>query len=111
MWFRLCLAMGEIHPRHLQPKLTRSDFLDWLEYWNQEPWGEFRNDLRQEVFRVRLTSGMFGANGNTVPNAVWPYYDSEEDLEEVIEGCEAFEDAIEPDGKGGYKWREQPLQS
>lgn len=58
-----------------------------------------------------MSHGLFGSNNDKTPNAVWPYWDTDEDLEEVIQNSENFDNAIEPDGKGGYRWREQPLQS
>lgn len=53
--------------------LTFAQFNDWLLYWQQNPWGERRSDIRQEVFRVRLLLGIFGDGNEEMPEFSYPH--------------------------------------
>jgi hypothetical protein len=44
--FRLCLVTREIHPDILLAKLSHRQFNEWIRYFELEPWGEERADLR-----------------------------------------------------------------
>lgn len=44
--FRLCLALGVIHPDHLQRLLTARQILDWEVYSELEPFGYVQEQVR-----------------------------------------------------------------
>ncbi|MCE9553420.1 MAG: hypothetical protein K8T91_08605 [Planctomycetes bacterium] len=44
--FRLCLALGVIHPDFLERMLSRRQLAEWRRYAELEPWGEERADVR-----------------------------------------------------------------
>ena len=82
--FRLCLSLGVIHPDLLLPRLTWQQIEDWRTYYDCEPWGEVRADLRLENQRL-LSEGRVYETG-APPNAVWPYYEAEKhDLNTLLE--------------------------
>lgn len=68
--FKLCLAFGDdnIHPDYLLPRLTAQQFMDWQTYDAQEPWGEFRQDLRGVAHVLALTG-----NGQDI-ELMHPYF-------------------------------------
>jgi hypothetical protein len=68
-----------------------------------QPWGDDRDDIRQEVFRQRLMAGLFGSQGNTPPNATWPYVEPKLTREEASELWEQTEAALKWDGTK-YVW-------
>jgi len=43
--FRLALALG-MTVRELKSRLTYNEFTEWMAYYQLEPFGEFRSDLR-----------------------------------------------------------------
>jgi hypothetical protein len=44
--FRLCLALGYLHPDDLLEDLTAQQWAEWLEFYALEPWGFPVNDMR-----------------------------------------------------------------
>lgn len=111
MAFLLCRGWGWpfIHPDYVFSLLTEKQFRDWEAYYDHNPWGEDRADWRLLMSECRW-SAMFGGNDGKriIPKPNWPYFD---DLVEAMDparieqGTRSFEDAIEPDGKGGYRWK------
>jgi hypothetical protein len=71
---RLCLALGERDPDEFLASISYRTYLRWQDYFDAEPWGEVRADLRNVVL-VR----MMNATGETadMPRPVWPYWDEE----------------------------------
>jgi hypothetical protein len=54
--YRLSLALG--FPRlDWLDELTASELAGWQRYYDAEPWGGERDDMRAEVFRVRHLHG------------------------------------------------------
>jgi hypothetical protein len=53
-------------------------------------------------------ASMFGSEGQEVPGALYPYFDQQPTPDELFEELQRIENGLEPDGKGGYKWRQQP---
>lgn len=86
--------------------------MDWMEHYEQNPWGEWRNDLRQEVFRQRLLSGLFGdeENGKDTPGSSWPYksINDSTDWEALIEERLWIAENLVEDGSGTgrMKWKD-----
>jgi hypothetical protein len=44
--FRLCLALGVLHPDHLLPSLSGLQFVEWMKYAAIEPFGPKADDIR-----------------------------------------------------------------
>jgi len=44
--FRLCLALGVVHPDRLGDMMTSAEFSEWIAYYNLEPFGPQMDDLR-----------------------------------------------------------------
>ena len=47
--FSLCRALGFPHPKYLLPLLELEDLYEWMAYYERQPWGEERQDLRNAV--------------------------------------------------------------
>lgn len=45
----MALALGYAHPDHLLRELTSWQITEWLAYYQIEPWGEERGDLRAGI--------------------------------------------------------------
>ncbi len=61
--------------------MTYEQFLGWVAYAERNPWGPLRDDLRMEVFRLRLLSQLLpvpeGETRPEPPSPLWPYFDEE----------------------------------
>lgn len=44
--YRLAALLGVWHPDHLADHLTAAQWCGWEQYYEQDPWGEDRQDLR-----------------------------------------------------------------
>lgn len=107
MAYSLCLELGVIHPDILLDSLTVEQWNGWIDYFGREPWGQSREDLREEANRIRFCAMMFG--GKDLPMVFYPYFEDESSKEDYLKSCLTFDKSIVPDGKGGYKWQVQPL--
>lgn len=47
--FRLCLELGYPHPDVLLSQITSRQFGEWMAYYNVEPFGDNRADLRSGI--------------------------------------------------------------
>lgn len=68
----MTLAFGDAtcpHPRQLLARLTYEEFRDWCEYYELNPWGETRADLRQRVLIDAI-----GSQWAKDPEPLWPFY-------------------------------------
>lgn len=73
--FALCRSVGCAHPDLLLEQLTPAQLWEWWELYNDEPWGEQREDLR--------ACAVLGASvGVRELTPLWPYY-RELTLEEI----------------------------
>lgn len=63
--FRLCLALGISHPSRID--LETPEVVDWWRYYQQEPWGDYRADMRAEVQRI------LSATDESELDPIWPY--------------------------------------
>lgn len=80
--FHITLSLGLPHPDYLLGLLSWQQVEDWRQYYEQEPWGEDRADLRAE--NQRLIQGGATYPTGAPPNAIWPYYEAEKhDLETI----------------------------
>lgn len=86
--------------------LTWEQFSEWIAYYELEPWGEGRADERNEVFSRRLVARIFGqSEGETLPNAMYPYVEKPMTREEEAEMRKRTEEALVWNGER-YVWRE-----
>lgn len=54
--FRLCLALGVVHPDRLGDMLTSQEFSEWIAYYNTEPFGPQVDDLRAGVVAATVAN-------------------------------------------------------
>lgn len=84
--FEVCRAVGCDHPDNL--KLTAGQLFEWWILWNEEPWGDRREDLRTWAH----AGLMFGVK-ELEPH--WPYFPPEWTLDEIRERTRELEEAAE----------------
>ena len=51
--------------RELQLRLNSREFAEWLAYYNLEPWGEERADLRAGIIAATVANAAPGRRGRT----------------------------------------------
>jgi hypothetical protein len=68
----------------LPTRVGWDEWLVWRAWYGIEPWGESRADLRQTV-AIAYTLSPYLQGGAELPQLVWPYYDTEDDLPTVEE--------------------------
>jgi hypothetical protein len=74
----------------------------WI--WGSEPWGDRRQDYRQEASILRWQN-MLNGGSEKPPALMWPYFEKEVDPEEMLQRGQAFDDALEPMPGGGYRYK------
>jgi hypothetical protein len=57
----------------LLPLWTYRDYLDWTEYYEAEPWGELREDMRNAVLAIWATAP-YRSDDTDMPQLIWPYW-------------------------------------
>jgi hypothetical protein len=98
---------GWTHPDDMLEEMTASEFKSWQAYYEKQPWGPHRDDIRQEVFRRRLIASLFGpTEGQETPGALYPYFEDGPTPEEMFAEIELIDSQLIPNGKGGYEWRQ-----
>lgn len=55
------------------PGLTYAQLNEWSRYYAEEPFGGQRDDLRFEVFRLRLLIGLLGDGKQELPAYMYPH--------------------------------------
>ena len=103
----LCRELGIPHPDYL----TAEQLNDWLEHHQESPLSPLRDDLRMEVFRIRLLDSFAGGESSKdIPGPIWPYksINEETDWEAVINEAERLNEELVDDGSGTgrMKWKE-----
>ena len=81
------------------------DYLAWREYYECEPWGETRADIRQAVL-MRAVLAPHRRPGQPAPD-LWPLYPYQEpmpDVEWTEASAEAIGEYLEPTPDGGVRW-------
>jgi hypothetical protein len=97
---RVALACGCESPTSLATRLSIEDFVLWSRYYDAEPWGAFRDDLRAAA-NTFLQCGSFGPT-DEAPSLIFPYFRSENDLaERIAKHKEASKRALEEIEKRG----------
>lgn len=91
---RLCLALGEKDPEALLDRMSFKTYLKWLAYFNEEPWGEIRADMRNVVL-MRY----FHARGDEadMPSMMWPYWEDTSE-EATLSKVQEIKDWIRENG-------------
>lgn len=92
----------------LPQRIGWDEWLIWEAWYDLEPWGEWRADLRQSV-AIAYQLAPYLPAGRELPAVVWPYYETEEelDLAKLQEQLEADQqrwaewDATRPRTTGG----------
>lgn len=88
MLFRLALAMGRTL-KELRAVLSHAEFQDWCLYFQVEPWGESRADLRAGIIASTVANyaGRMRANGAdpALPRDFMPFIDRQEPESPAIE--------------------------
>ena len=80
MLFRLALALGKTISE-LQQTLTHSEFIDWCAFYQLEPWGENRADLRAGIIASTMTNlyaSWVGSKTTTNPADFMPTFEPHE---------------------------------
>lgn len=62
--FRLCLALGQLHPEHLLQSLTSRQFAEWMAFYSIDPFGDQRADLRAGIVAATMSNRWRGKNEN-----------------------------------------------
>ena len=60
--------------------MTVDEFLDWQAYWELEPWGELRADLRQAAGLAISKAEWLPADAE-LPEFTYPYWDTAEETQ------------------------------
>jgi len=115
MAFRLAIALGVVHPNRLfetaggdpaSAVLTWDEFTDWLAYYQVEPWGDERADLRQAV-AIAYQNIAWLPDDAELPEIVWPYFPDAEEID-----FQAVREAIEEHATKWADWeRERRLKA
>jgi hypothetical protein len=82
------LALGIDHPDGIEERLTTPQVIDWWRYYEAEPWGAARDDLRAEVQRRRTYEGDECSLGWEFPHV------TEEQILEINESPKEFNDRM-----------------
>lgn len=56
------MALGAMHPDYLLRRLTSRQFAEWMEYYQLEPFGEDRADLRSAIVACVMSNRWRGKN-------------------------------------------------
>lgn len=75
---RLAALLGDSEPASLKARTTRESWEIWERFYEQDPWGEVRQDLRM------LASLMLQWNPRGEVRMVWPYFVTEEESLEQL---------------------------
>jgi hypothetical protein len=89
MLFRLALALRRTIAELSMPGvLSHAEYLDWIEYYRQEPWGEERADLRAGTISAVIANAYTLWNGGEAkhkPSDFMPYLNRPAVVETVEE--------------------------
>ena len=78
----LCQVLGCPHPEDLERppwNLTWRKFEDWLAWWEINPWGQVRADMRAAV-PWGIIGALFDPTAQP-PNALFPYWDAQDQVQ------------------------------
>lgn len=79
--FRLAALLG-CAVGELPARVGYDEWIEWLAWWELEPWGEPRADLRQSV-GIAYQLAPYLPAGRELPRLIWPYYDEAEEIDDA----------------------------
>ena len=101
MQFSLCLALGYSHPDVMLETLTARQYVEWLEYYKRDPWGEQRADLRAGIIACTMSNRWRGKNEEaSEPADFMPYTRQEQTAEEIKFQIQSVIRQVEHNGSG-----------
>lgn len=60
----------------------------WMQFWEQEPWGEIRADQRAAA-QALWNTAPYAGEGASLPSLTYPYFrDEEAEIEKTIQAIE-----------------------
>jgi hypothetical protein len=68
------MTFGEPDVKRLQQRLTARQFRRWLRYYQQNPWGEWRADLRAGIIATAVLSPWCGKGKRPKPTDFMPTF-------------------------------------
>jgi hypothetical protein len=75
-YHRLAIALG-MTVRELLQRMDSRELVDWIAYWQLEPWGEERADLRAGIVASAATNVWVKKGKRTKPQDFVPRYGPE----------------------------------
>ncbi len=84
--FRLCLALGQLHPEHLLQSLTSRQFAEWMAFYSLDPFGDQRADLRAGIVAATMNNRWRQKNENPMqPSEFMPFKEVHEQTPEEMQ--------------------------
>lgn len=80
---RLALRLGKTVAQ-LRAELDVAELVDWLAYWDVEPWGEARADERMGVQLYYQLSPWMDSEAAEPPSLAYPYFEDPEEAAAAI---------------------------
>ena len=60
-WFRLALALGGCTVTELQQRMSSREFAEWMEYYQLDPFGDERADVRSAIVASTMANALLGS--------------------------------------------------
>ncbi len=100
----LALAFGRHDIDKFLSEMSADDYLRWREFYLRSPWGPTRDDMRNSVLVTLLLSAFGGKGGDDLPQPVYPYWHPQTEMS--LEAAMLMDRCLEPNGEGGYRWKD-----
>jgi hypothetical protein len=71
--------------------LTHEQLQGWQQAFEQEPWGDFREDMRAVVTMLHARPG-----GSETTSMMWPYFPGRDEFEQKVKELQAQEKRLGP---------------
>lgn len=81
--YRLAARLGVVDVEAMVEEMTFEQWARWKRFYDAEPWGPERDDIRFEVLRLRLLGQFSGHPAHSLPPFTWPHDRSKEIAEEA----------------------------
>lgn len=98
--FRLCLALGLLHPDYLLNSLTSRQLAEWMAYYAVDPFGDQRGDLQAGIIAATVSNRWRGKNeAPAKPVDFMPYIEKpQQSAEEIQRTLRSILGAVTSDG-------------
>lgn len=84
--FRLCLALGRLHPDDLLQSLTSRQFSEWMAFYTLDPFGDQRADLRTGILAAVVNNRWRGKSEQPrEPSDFMPFREQPEQTPQKIQ--------------------------